>query len=333
MYNRWLDEREEARAQDGEQFKIPTEFFVDAHLAFNNGKVEDHIDEFCQLATATVADPSYFDLPIDGDSHFERDQEWLKFKSDITTDVEENNTVWARIAEGGSKDKVLVVFHHWNATKWQSKISNLFPKLGITVVEMALPYHFQRARPGSHYADYMVCPNIGRTIQSMRQGVLDGRKLIRWLRHEGYGEISVLGMSLGSVIAGLIATHDNAVSKASLFLTAGNIADVVWEGRATRAIHESLHSHIALADLRSAWSPINLENYADRLAKRDIDIQIVLASRDNVMPPSVSKALLRSFDDANVSYRLLELNSGHYTLGLPYYTVRSGLKLLSQLFR
>jgi esterase/lipase len=49
-------------------------------------------------------------------------------------------------------------------------------------------------------------------------------KLIRRLKGEGYRKIAVLGMSLGSWIAGLIAAHDLAVSKASLFLTAGSLA-------------------------------------------------------------------------------------------------------------
>ncbi|MBB4189334.1 esterase/lipase [Sinorhizobium terangae] len=78
----------------------------------------------------------------------------------------------------------------------------------------------------------MLSSNLGRTIQSVRQAVWDGRKLIRWLKSEDYREVSVLGMSLGSWVAGLIAAHDPGVSKASLFLTAGSLADMVWTGGA-----------------------------------------------------------------------------------------------------
>jgi pimeloyl-ACP methyl ester carboxylesterase len=88
------------------------------------------------------------------------------------------------------------------------QIANFFSLRGITVVEIAMPYHFERSRPGSVHADYMLSPNLGRTIQSVRQAVLDGRKLIRWLKSEGYREISVLGMSLGSWVAGMVAAHD-----------------------------------------------------------------------------------------------------------------------------
>ena len=57
-------------------------------------------------------------------------------------------------------------------------------------------------------------------------------KLIRWLKGEGYRKIAVLGMSLGSWIAGLIAAHDLAVSKASLFLTAGSFGENLLDGAA-----------------------------------------------------------------------------------------------------
>jgi len=118
-----------------------------------------------------------------------------------STDVEENNVVWAKITESGALDQALVIFHHWNASARNRQIAKFFSQRGITVVEIAMPYHLERSRPGSLYADYMLSSNLGRTIQSVRQAVWDGRKLIRWLKSEGYREVLVLGMSLGSWVA------------------------------------------------------------------------------------------------------------------------------------
>ena len=210
----------------------------------------------------------------------------------------QNNVVWAKITESGSFDQAMVIFHHWNASARNRQIANFFSQRGITVVEIAMPYHFERSRPGSVHADYMLSPNLGRTIQSVRQAVLDGRKLIRWLKSEGYREISVLGMSLGSWVAGLIAAHDLAVSKASLFLTAGSLADMVWTGRATRSIRDSLEPEIELTDLRRAWGPLNLENYAHSLARPDLDLHVVLAKRDKVVLPELSERFMQRLKDA-----------------------------------
>ncbi|TIP22182.1 MAG: dienelactone hydrolase-related enzyme, partial [Mesorhizobium sp.] len=118
-------------------------------------------------------------------------------------------------------------------------------------------------------------------------------KLIRWLKSEGYREISVLGMSLGSWVAAIVAAHDLAVSKASLFLTAGSLADMVWTGRATRSIRDSLEPEIELTDLRRAWGPLNLENYAHSLARPGLDLQLVLAKRDKVVLPELSERFMQ----------------------------------------
>lgn len=327
MYYSWLDRWDEKRARLGDEVKKATEFVLDAEQGFPGAKKTATIAEFCDLADQAVADPTFFDEPNGADIAFEKEDGWIKFPSGISTDIEENNLVWAKVTESGSFDQALVVFHHWNARAWNRQIANFFSRRGITVVEIALPYHFERSRPGSSHADYMLSSNLGRTIQSVRQGVWDGRKLVRWLKSEGYGEISVLGMSLGSWVAGLVAAHDPAVEKAALFLTAGSLADMVWAGRATRLIRDSLEPAIELADLRRAWGPVNLENYADRLARSDLDLHVVLAKRDKVVLPELSKRFVGRLMDAGAKPNVLELNCGHYSLARPPHIFLAGLSL------
>jgi dienelactone hydrolase len=327
MYHSWLDRWDEQRARRGDEGKKTTDFVLDAERAFPGAKKVTGIEEFCVLADHAAADPTFFDDPGGTDQGCERQGEWLKFPSDISTDVEENNVVQARITDSGSLDHALVVFHHWNARARNRMIANFLSRRGITVVEIAMPYHFERSRPRSLHADYMLSANLGRTIQSVRQAVLDGRKLIRWLRRAGYCDISVLGMSLGSWVAGLAAAHDPVVSKASLFLTAGSLADMVWTGRATCAIRDSLEPEIDLTHLRTAWGPLNLENYAHNLARPGLDLHVVLAKRDRVVLPELSQKFMRRLKDAGVQPNILKLNCGHYSLAIPPYIFLSGLSL------
>lgn len=327
MFHSWLDHWDERRARRGEEGKKPADFVLDAERAFPGGRTITSIEEFCLLADLAVADPAFFDEPTRSDQGFEKKDGWLKFPSDISTDIAENNIVWTKITESGSFDQAMVIFHHWNAAARNRLIANFFSQRGITVVEMAMPYHFERSRPGSAYADYMLSANLGRTIQSVRQAVLDGRKLIRWMKSEGYREISVLGMSLGSWVAAMVAAHDLAVSKASLFLTAGSLADMVWTGRATRSIRDSLESVIDLADLRAAWSPLNLENYAHNLVRADLDLHVVLAKRDRVVLPEISQRFMQRLREAGAQPKILELNCGHYSLAVPPYILLAGLSL------
>lgn len=327
MYHSWLDRWDERRARRAEEEKEITDFVLDAERAFPSANEVISLEEFCNFADQAVVDPAFFDEPSGSDQGFQKQDGWLRFPSGMSTDIDANNVVWAKITESGSFDQVLVVFHHWNATSRNRQIARFFSRRGITVVEIAMPYHFERRRPGSSHADYMLSANLGRTIHSVRQAVCDGRKLLRWLRSEGYREISVLGMSLGSWVAGLIAAHDPAVSKASLFLTAGSLADMVWTGRATRAIRESLEPAIGLPDLRRAWAPFNMENYAHRLARSDLNLHVVLAKRDRVVLPELSESFMQRLRDAGARPDALQLNCGHYSLGRPPYILLAGLSL------
>ncbi|XOK15607.1 alpha/beta hydrolase family protein (plasmid) [Agrobacterium tumefaciens] len=327
MYQSWLDGLDERRARRGEEGKERTALVLDAERAFPGAKKITRLAEFCVLADQAVADPAFFDGPGGSDRGFERQGEWLKFPSEISTDVEDNNVVWAKITDNGPSDRALVIFHHWNASSRNRQIASFFSKRGLAVVEIAMPYHFERSRPGSLHADYMLSANLGRTIQSVRQAVLDGRKLIRWLKREGYRDISILGMSLGSWVAGLIAAHDLAVSKASLFLTAGSLADMVWTGRATQAIRDSLEPEIDVTDLRRAWGPLNLENYAHRLARPDLALHAVLAKRDKVVLPELSASFMQKLKDTGARPNILKLNCGHYSLAMPPYILLAGLSL------
>lgn len=333
MFHKWLDRWDEERAQRGEEAKKITDLILDAHRAFPSTGAAETVEEFCVLGETAAADPDFFEPPDASDHSFELRDGWLKFPSDIATDVAENNIVWARITESGKRDQAVVIFHHWNATSRNRQIAGFLSWQGITVIEIAMPYHLERKRPGSLYADYMLSANLGRTMHAVKQAVWDGRKLIRWLKREGYRHVSVLGMSLGSWIAGLVAAHEPAVSRASLFLTAGSLAEMVWTGRATRSIRASLEPHLSLAQLQRAWAPLNLENHADRLARPSLELHVILASRDTVVLPDLSERLLGRLNNAGAKVSVLRLNCGHYSLGRPPYILGAGWSLKRFLLR
>ena len=172
MYGSLLDRWDERRARLGDEVKKVAVFALDSELGFPNAPKVTSIAKFCDLADLAVADPTFFDDPRGSQLGFERQGSWLKFPSSISTDVVNNNLVWAKVTESGSYDQALIVFHHWNANARNDQLARFFSRRGITVVELALPYHFERSRPRSLYADYMLSPNLGRTIQSVRQAVL-----------------------------------------------------------------------------------------------------------------------------------------------------------------
>lgn len=102
---------------------------------------------------------------------------------------------------------------------------------------------------------------------------------------------------------------------------------MVWTGRATRSIRESLEPVIELTDLRRAWGPLNLENYARNLARTDLELHVVLAKRDKVVVPEISQRFMQRLKAAGAGPNILELSCGHYSLGMPPYILLAGLSL------
>lgn len=325
MYYSWLDRWDERRTRRRDHEKRVTGLELDTELAFPSARSSDGDEEFYRLAEQAVTDsPSFFGLddclPQTG-----REDVWLSFPSSVATETIDNNTVRAKLTTAKASNHALVVFHHWNATSRNSQLAKFFAWRGFAVFEIAMPYHLERERPGSTHADYMLSPNLGRTVRSIRQAVVDGRQLIRILKRDGYDKVSVLGISLGSWVAGLIAAHEPAVTKATLFLTAGNLADMVWTGSATRHIRTSLEGSIDLARLRRAWAPLSLSSYPERLARPGLELQMVLARRDRVVLPDLSQDLIARIEHAGVKPMVQWVNCGHYSLSLPPYILSAGI--------
>lgn len=322
-----LDRWDEERAVRGNKLKSVEAFRLGSELAFPDAGPDLDLEAFCQCAKIAMNDPSYFDLPEGYGPRFDFADGRLRFPSSVQTDIPTNNIVTARLTTEGATRRALLVFHHWNASSRQSTLARYIAGAGIDVIELSMPFHFERSRPGSAYADFMLSANLGRTLQSMRQAVLDGRTIVRWLLANGYDDVSVLGMSLGSWVAGLVAAHDPSVSKASLFLTADSLADMVWTGRATHAIRKSLEPAIGISALRAAWGPCDLGAYAQRLARRDLALHVVLARRDTVVLPDLTRRFVGKLRSAGAAPLINELSCGHYSLALPPFGLFAGVSL------
>ena len=109
MFHSWLDRWDERRAARGDAVKKVTGFALDADLAFPGAAPVESIVEFCDLADQAVAEPGFFDPPGASDTRFEFQDGWLRFPSDMSTDVKENNTVWAKVTARGTPSTTAAV--------------------------------------------------------------------------------------------------------------------------------------------------------------------------------------------------------------------------------
>src|SRR5271157_3648973 len=199
--------------------------------------------------------------------------QFLRFTSPIRTPYPENDFVNARWYPApaermqGKPKRAMVVMPQWNADAFShNALCSLFNRFGISALRLSKPYHDIRRPAELERSDYAVSANIGRTIDSCRQAVVDIRCCLDWLEMQGYEQFGVLGTSLGSCYAFIASAHDarlrvNAFNHASM-----NFGDVVWTGQSTRHIRQALEPVITQQGLADLWRCISPVSYLQKFA-------------------------------------------------------------------
>jgi hypothetical protein len=311
-----IDRWDENVAAKDDTKRVAEPFTVGASLAFGGADQGASLAALAEMVKESTAEADKFYAIESNDvSDFVFDGDILTFRSAIVTETEPNNIVHAKVYEGESRRSAVMVLPHWNVeTGGYDALNRWLTRLGLTVVELTLPYHGLRSRPGSVVSDYFVSSNIGRTIRSVRQAVLDTRKTLNWLSDRGYRNIALVGVSLGSCIAGLVAAHDVRIRASALILAAGDFSEVIWTGRATQYIKDALAAGTTLEELKRVWSIISPGTFAKELSRVGHSLLIISGSRDRLILPYLTARFvdqLRSYE-ARCDWRVL--GCGHYSM-------------------
>ena len=259
---------------------------------------------------------------------FDFDGFWLRFPSAIRTPYPENNTVHARYFPAG--EMAAIVLPQWNGDE-QAHVGlcKALQRFGVGALRLSLPYHDRRRPEGLERADYMVGPNIGRTIQAVRQAVLDVRRAADWLAAQGVRRIGLLGTSIGSCVGWLAFVHDPRLDLGAFNHVSSYFGDVVWRGITTSHIRKTLERHMTREEVRAAWMALSPIAYVSRLKGNSRPMLMVSALYDLSFPPDLSRRLFDRVDREGVQVRKVFLPCGHYTGGRPPFSYLTGYHLVN----
>src|SRR5688500_3629401 len=223
----------------------------------------------------------------------------------------------------GPRDAVVVLPQCNAQPESHVEACRIFNFIGMSALRLTLPYHLQRKPAELERADHLVCTNVGRTIQSMRQAVLDTRAAVRWLKNEGYERVGILGTSVGSCIAFLAFAHEPHLKAGAFNHVSGYVADVVWHGLSTTHVRAGFGDHVTLDELREYWEPISPFPFMSRVAQMDRrPIRFIIARYDLTFPLDLSRAAIAEARSFNLPLDVVWLPCGHYTTGeLPWKAI------------
>jgi hypothetical protein len=269
---------------------------------------------------------------------------WLTFSSPVHTPYDENNTAYARyFPVGGSskngtsqlevaraKGRAVIVLPQWNADgEGHVGLCRLLNVAGIASLRLSLPYHDRRMLGGFGRADYMVSSNVGRTIQSCRQAVLEARMATDWLLSRGYDRVGIVGTSIGSCISFLTFAHEPRLKVGVFNHVSRLFGDVVWEGISTAHVRRALETTLSLEDVRRGWMVVSPISYIERLASNPRRGLLISARFDLTFPPRLSRLLFEACERQGIHYDRRLLPWGHYTMGISPFKYYAGLAIVN----
>jgi hypothetical protein len=274
-----------------------------------------------------AASEQFYELPEISD--YKLEGQILTWTSAVETPSRENNLARARLFTPGRERKnkpraAVLILPQWNAQPDSHvEACRIFNGLGMSALRLTLPYHEERRPADLERAEHLVSSNIGRTIQSMRQAVLDARAAVRWLKQQGFERIGVLGTSIGSCTAFLTFAHEPAIDVGVFNHVSGYFADVVWKGISTLHVRESIETNLTLEELREFWKPISPLPFIPRLLKmKPRPMRFIAARYDLTFPVELSRDVIAEVRGLGIDLDVVWLSCGHYTLAeLPWKAI------------
>jgi dienelactone hydrolase len=255
--------------------------------------------------------------------------EFLRFTSPVATPFPENNLVNARWFPARGR-RAVVLLPHWNSDALSyTALCRVLNWMGIAALRLSMPYHDIRRPAEIDRADYAVSANIGRTLDSVRQGVIDVRCCLDWLEAQGYNRLGIVGTSLGSCYAFIATAHDPRIQVAAFNHASTYFADVVWHGQSTRHIREGLETAIDLESLRQVWRAVSPMVYFDKFSRWPRRSLIIYAKYDMTFLPEFSQQVVKEFEKHELDHKVVVLPCGHYTMGEAPYKYMDGWQLVS----
>jgi hypothetical protein len=288
---------------------------------------------------AVRSSEEFYALPAIED--YELRGERLTWTSAVRTPSVENNTARARLfgaarralpsrnVDAGGR-RAVVVLPQWNAdAESHVALCRLLARVGITALRLTLPYHEERRPADLERADFLVSPNVGRTLQSMRQAVIDTRAAVAWLGARGYERVGIVGTSIGSCTAFLAFVHDERIKAGVFNHVSGYFADVVWRGISTRHVREGMEDSITLEELREAWLPVSPMTFVGRLRnQRARPMRFIAARHDLTFPADLSRQVIEGVRATGAPLDVSWLPCGHYTSGERPWVYLDGWKIV-----
>lgn len=171
----------------------------------------------------------------------------LRWSSPVRTDFAENNTTHADFypCDRGWSAPTVFMLHALMSTsdKGYREWAKKFNARGWNACFIHLPYHYSRVPRGYFNGELAIGPDLVRTGQGLRQGVIELRQLMRHLRARGSPGFGLWATSYGGWIGALLSFVERDFRFLALMSPIVNVGHAVWKSPAAIWLRSQLSKH------------------------------------------------------------------------------------------
>ncbi|MBA4188601.1 MAG: hypothetical protein C0467_11425 [Planctomycetaceae bacterium] len=218
----------------------------------------------------------------------------LTFPSPVTTAIPENNTVHCELflpaGKGPFPVAVVLDILQGNALIARGQCMWL-AQHGVAGMVVYMAHYGPRRPPGS--STRLISTNIPKSIEGVKQTVLDVRCAVAWLasRPEQFDakNLGLVGTSLGSLVGAVVAANEPRIKNVCLLLPGGGLVDAFYDHPLGIPYRPLLALVGGKFTLKLLIGPVDPLTYAKQL--RGKNLLMLCASRDDIVPPSAARVL------------------------------------------
>jgi hypothetical protein len=238
----------------------------------------------------------------------------ITFPSPVVTPYPVNNTVtgFLFLPDTPGPHPVMLVEHEWLPTTLQTEfhMSASLAKAGIAAFLIIQPYSYNRRPMPRIEGVELLSGDVPQMIGALRQAILDARRALDWLGTRpdiDASRMGVAGISLGGVIAPLIAGVDHRARFLVTIVGGADVSDIVFDSPITFGLHPALLYHgVTYDSLKRDMAPLEPAN---NLQGFDPNNALLFNGRYDVF---ISPKQAHHLSEALGGARIIWTNTGHY---------------------
>lgn len=209
------------------------------------------------------------------------------------------HSVYARrIRPAGASDRPRLLYIHGymqpeTVIEELALLATMAATLRMEVVQLQPPYHGRRTPRSSRFGGELFwTADLVRSIESLRQTVLDARTLLAWMRAESPQPVGIAGLSLGGALAATLTCVEPRFAFSAPMIAHMDLGRLVADAPVPGAMREDL--------ARFGWMPRDFAAFSERIGWNDLApvvprerILLLAAKDDRFFDARVVRAMWR----------------------------------------